>query len=229
VKKSVIQYVKSCDLCQQVKAQRLGKQGELILIVPDSKPWSTIGMDMITKLLFSGGFDSVLVVIDLLSKLTHFIPFKESSSLAVLANAFRTNIFRLHGIPNKIISDQGSKFVSEFWKSFMNLLNIKAGFSAAYHPQTDGQTEQMNQVLEDYLRHFCSYYQDNWDKILDMAEFSINNLTSGSLGVSPFFFTYGNHPKFSILTETSGRSNLDEFICDLQETQETAIECLTQA
>jgi transposase InsO family protein len=169
------------------------------------------------------------VVIDLLSKLTHFIPFKESSSSATLANTFRANIFKLHGIPEKIVSDRGSTFVSEFWRSFMNSLNIKAGFSTAYHPQTDGQTERMNQVLEDYLRHFCSYYQDNWDKILDMAEFSINNLNSGSLGVSPFFFTYGHHPKFNILTESSGRGDLDTFICELQETQETAIECLTQA
>ena len=110
----------------------------------------------------------------------------------------------------------------------MNSLNIIAGFSTAYHPQTGGQTERMNQVLEDYLQHFCSYYQDNWDKILDMAEFSINNLNSGSLGVSPFFFTYGHHPKFKILTESSGCCNLDTFICKLQETQETAIECLMQ-
>ena len=186
-------------------------------------------MEMITKLPLSGGFDSILVVIDLLSKLTHFIPFKEASLLAVLTNTFWTHIFCLHGIPDKIISDRGSTFVSEFWKSFMNLLNIKAGFSTAYHPQTDGQTERMNQVLEDYLRHFCSYYQDNWDKILDMAEFSINNLNSAGLGVSPFFFTYGHHPKFNTLTESSGRANLDNLIIELQETQEMAIECLTQA
>jgi hypothetical protein len=67
-------------------------------------------------------------------------------------------------------------------------LNIQSALSTAYHPQTDGKTERMNQILEDYLRDFCSYYQDNWDKVLDMAEFSINNLDSGSLGVSPFFF-----------------------------------------
>ena len=229
VKDAVIKYVKSCNSCQRVKAQQLGKQGQLIPIVPDCKPWSTIGMDMIIKLPLSGGYDSILVVIDLLSKLTHFVPYKEASSLAVLANTFQSNIFWLYGIPDKIISDQGLIFVSSFWKSFMNSLNIKAGFSTAYQPQTDGQTERMNQVLEDYLRHFCSYYQDNWDKILDMAEFSINNLNSASLGVSPFFFTYGHHPKFNILTESSGRGDLDDFIVELQETQETAIECLTQA
>jgi hypothetical protein len=87
----------------------------------------------------------------------------------------------------------------------------------------------MNQVLEDYLRHFCSYYQDNWVKVLDMAEFSINNLDSGSLGVSPFFFSYGHHPRFNILTENKGRKELDDFVLELQLTQEKAIECLVQA
>jgi hypothetical protein len=228
-KKTVIDYVKLCDSCQRVKAKRQGPQGPLILIVPDSKPWSTIGMDMITKLPSSNGFDLILVVIDLLSKLTLFIPYKEASSSEVLANIFRQNIFQLHGIPDKIVSYRGSTFVSKFWKSFMNSLNIKAAFSTAYHPQTDGQTERMNQLLEDYLRHFCSYYQDNWDCCLDMAEFSINNLNSASLGVSPFFFTYGHHPKFNMITETSGQKDLDDFIVDLQETQEVAIKCLTQA
>ena len=105
VKVAVIKYVKSCDSCQRVKAQRLGKQGQLIPILPDCKPWSTIGMDMITKLPLSGGYNSILVVIDLLSKLTHFVPYKEASSLAVLANTFQSNIFWLHGIPDKILSD----------------------------------------------------------------------------------------------------------------------------
>jgi hypothetical protein len=70
--------------------------------------------------------------------------------------------------------------------------------STAYHPQTDGKTEQMNQVLEEYLQHICSYYQDNSEKVLDMAEFSINNLDLGSLKFSLFFFSYGHHPRSNI-------------------------------
>ena len=88
INNSVIQFVKLCGSCQQVKAQRMGQQGQLVPILPDCKPWSTIGMDRITKLPLSGGFDSILVIIDLLSKLTHFIPCKESSLSAVLANTF---------------------------------------------------------------------------------------------------------------------------------------------
>jgi hypothetical protein len=186
-------------------------------------------MDFITKLPLSGGYDSIMVVIDLLSKVTHFVPCKETYTAEQLAALFRVNIFRLHGIPEKIILDRGSTFVSEFWRALMHSLRITSGFSTAYHPQTDGQTERRNQVLEDYLRHFCLYYQDNWVKILDIAEFSINNLDSALLGTSPFFFSQGYHPKFSVLTETSGIRALDDFIEDLQEIQEKAIECLTQA
>jgi transposase InsO family protein len=229
VKSLVLAFVKTCDSCQRVKARRTLKDGKLVSLVPEPKPWSTIGMDMITKLPLSGGFDSVLVVIDLLSKLTHFIPCRESSLSAVLANLFRKNIFRLHGFPDKIVSDRGTTFVSNFWKALMNSLSIKSALSTAYHPQTDGQTERMNHILEDYLRHFCSYYQDNWDKCLDMAEFSLNNLDSASLKISPFFFTYGHHPKFNIMTESTGKQDLDEFLFDLQVTQETAMECLVQA
>jgi hypothetical protein len=87
----------------------------------------------------------------------------------------------------------------------------------------------MNQVVEDYLCHFCSYYQDNWDRVLDMVEFSINILDSASLGVSPFYFSHGHHPRFNILTESVGRKDLDEFLLDLQLTQEKAMECLVQA
>jgi transposase InsO family protein len=186
-------------------------------------------MDMITKLPQSSGFDLVLVVVDLLSKMSHFIPCKEAASSLTLANLFCMHIFRIHGLPDKIISDRGSTFVSKFWQALMNSLNIKSALSTAYHPHTDGQTERTNQTLEDYLWHFCSYYQDNWDKCLNMAEFALNNLDSTSLKILPFFFCYGHHPKFNILTENTGQPGLDDFVRDLQITQETAMECLVQA
>ena len=144
-------------------------------------------MDMITKLPFSWDFDLILVEIDLLRKLTHFIPCNKSSLSPVLAWLFRKNIFRLHGL-EKIVSDRGSTFLSEFCKALLISLNIKAGLSMAYHPQTDGQAERINQMVEDYLWHFCSYYQENWDSCLDFAEFATNNQDSASLKVSPFFF-----------------------------------------
>jgi transposase InsO family protein len=108
-------------------------------------------MDFITKLPLSNGFDSIMVVIDLLSKVTHFFPCEETYTADQLAHLFRANILRLHGIPGKIILDRGSVFVRKFWRALMRLLRITPGFSTAYHPQTNVQTKHMNQVLEDYL------------------------------------------------------------------------------
>jgi hypothetical protein len=154
VRSDIFDYIKTCDSCQRVKAKRSLKTGKLLLLVPEPKPWSTIGMDMITKLPLFSGYGLVLVVVDLLSKMAHFIPCKEAALLAMLANLFCKHIFCIHGLLDKIISDRGSMFVSRFWQTLMTSLDIKSSLSTAYHPQTDGQMERTNQTLEDYLRHF---------------------------------------------------------------------------
>jgi hypothetical protein len=141
VRRKFFDYIKTCDSCQRVKAKRSLKTGKLISLVPEPKPWSTIGMDMITKLPLSSGYDSILVVVDLLSKMAHFIPCKEAVLSATLANLFCKHIFHIHGLPDQIISDRGSTFVSKFWQALMTLLNIKSALLTAYHPQTDGHTK----------------------------------------------------------------------------------------
>ncbi|KAI7940067.1 hypothetical protein MJO28_013719 [Puccinia striiformis f. sp. tritici] len=222
IRKDVIAFVSSCDSCQRVKSARQAPIGTLQPFPVPSRPWDVIGMDFITKLPKSKGHDSILVVIDHLSKASHFIPCKESMTSAELAKLFRREIFRLHGFPDRIISDRGPTFTSKFWLAFMKSLNIKAATSTAYHPQTDGQTERMNQVLEDYLRHFVNYHQTDWAERLDLAEFSLNNMHSSSSGVSPFFFVHGFHPRFNTLTTPSGTSSVDKVVKDLQEIQEKA-------
>ncbi|KAI7935956.1 hypothetical protein MJO29_015259 [Puccinia striiformis f. sp. tritici] len=222
IRKDVIAFVSSCDSCQRVKTARQAPIGTLQSLPIPSRPWDVIGMDFITKLPKSKGHDSILVVIDHLSKASHFIPCKESMTSAELAKLFRREIFRLHGFPDRIISDRGPTFTSKFWLAFMKSLNIKAATSTAYHPQTDGQTERMNQILEDYLRHFVNYHQTDWAEKLDLAEFSLNNMHSSSSGVSPFFFVHGFHPRFNTLTTPSGTSSVDKVIKDLQEIQEKA-------
>ncbi|KAI7948528.1 hypothetical protein MJO29_010193 [Puccinia striiformis f. sp. tritici] len=229
IRKDVISFVSSCNSCQRVKSARQSPVGTLQSFPIPSRPWDVIGMDFITKLPKSGNFDSILVVIDHLSKATHFIPCKEAMSASELAKLFRREIFRLHGLPDRIISDRGTTFTCEFWQAFMKLLNIKSATSTAYHPQTDGQTERMNQILEDYLRHFVNYNQTDWSEKLDLAEFSINNLHSTSLGVSPFFFIHGYHPRFNTLTTPSGKSQANKVVQDLQEIQDKATTALRAA
>src|SRR5690606_7078324 len=154
-------------------------------------------MDFIVKLPNSEGFDAIYVVVDRLTKMAHFIPTTSDVDAEGTARLFRDNIFRLHGLPRSLVSDRGTQFVNRFTKDLCKLLHIKQKLSTAYHPETDGQTERINQVLEQYLRGYCSYLQDDWIDWLTMAEFTYNNTISAGVGnVTPFFANYGYHPRF---------------------------------
>ena len=108
------------------------------------------------------------------------------------------NVIRLHGISQSLFSDRGSIFTSHFWTSLSNMMNLKQRLSTAFHPQTDGQTERMNQTLEQYLQIYCNYQQDNWSSLLSLAEFSYNNAYQSTIKCSPFYANYGYHPTFNV-------------------------------
>jgi hypothetical protein len=107
-----------------------------------------------------------------------------------------TNIVRLHGLPDEIISNRGAQFMSNFWKRLFQILGTSTKFSMTFHPKIDGQTERVNQVLEQYLRCMIIYQQDDWIKFLPMAKFSYNNTLHTSTSSTPFFANYGFHPCF---------------------------------
>ena len=142
--------------------------------VPE-QPWKSIAMDFITDLPNSDGYDTILVVIDRLTKMSHFVPCKKSLDARLFATLFLKEIIRLHGIPRDAITDRGSLFTSDLWKETTEKLGIKRGLNTAFHPQTDGQTERTNWILEQYLRAYINYQQDNWNELLPMAEFAYNN------------------------------------------------------
>jgi hypothetical protein len=127
-----------------------------------------------------------------------FIPSKTTDDAEDFANHFLTHIFAKHGLPCDIISDRGPLFVSKFWTALCKSLKIKLNLSTAYHPETDGQTERLNQTLEQYIRMFTSYLQDDWKQQLPIAEFTYNNTPHSATGVSPFFANKGFHPRLSI-------------------------------
>jgi transposase InsO family protein len=137
------------------------------------------------------GYDSIWVVVDCLTKSAHFIPVKTNYSSVVLAELYMSRIVCLHGVPKKIVSDRGTKFTSHFWQQLHEALGTHLNFSLAYHPQTDGQTERTNQILEDTLRACALQDQSEWNKRLPYAEFSYNNIYQASLKMSPFQALYG--------------------------------------
>lgn len=195
------------------------------LEIPD-RPWSVIGMDFIVKLPLSSGFDSILVIVDHFSKGAHFIPCKESMDSSALASLFISHFFRYHGLPDKIVTDQGPIFVSAFWSTVQKALRIHSAPSTAYHPQTNGQTEQTNQTLKTYLQHFCSYRQDDWSDWLPIAEFSFNNSTLSSTKLSPFFSWQGFHPRVNGFTAPSKVPTADAYVALLEEVQLSLVESL---
>lgn len=153
-------------------------------------------MDFIVKLPRSHGYDSIWVVCDRLTRYTHFILCNETLDAPGLAWLFLDRIVRYHGVPDSIISDRGSTFVSQFWRELTRHLQTELKHLTAYHPQTDGLTECTNQTLETYLRAYVSYQQDDWVDYLPLAEFAFNNAVNLSTNQTPFYANYGFHPSF---------------------------------
>ena len=135
--------------------------------------------------------NSIWVIIDRMTKTAHFLLVQISYSSKRCVEIYLDQIVRLHGIPKTIISDRGAQFVAHFWEQLQDSLGTKLIHSSAYHPQTDGQTERVNQILEDMLRACVIQYDKNWDKCLALAEFSYNNSYQSSLKMAPFEALYG--------------------------------------
>ena len=153
--------------------------------VPE-KPWTHILADFIMKLPLAQGYDSILVVCNRMTKMAHFVPTTERTSAEGVARLFWDNVWKLHGLPESIIIDRRVQFVAEMIKELNCMLGINTKLSMAYHPQTDDQTERMNQDLEQYLRMFIDHRQEQWPDWLAMAEFAYNNRVQTSTKVSPF-------------------------------------------
>ena len=164
-------------------------------------------MDFIEGLPKSHGFSVILVVVDRLTKFAHFLPVKHPYTAATIAQLFMDNVVTLHGLPSTIVTDRDTVFLSHFWKELFKLYKVNLQLSTAYHPQTDGQTERVNQCLEMYLR--CSV-QDSpkaWTQWLLLAELWYNSSYHTALGCSPFKALYGYEPNVgavpNVLASTS--------------------------
>ncbi|KAJ1040012.1 hypothetical protein NDA10_003042 [Ustilago hordei] len=169
------------------------------LATPD-RPWGSISLDFIeglppSKKYDSKTYDSILVIVDRLTKFAILAPTHKTVTAKQTAVLLYGHMVRLFGYPDHMVSDRGRQFISGAWKAFAEQMGVKHSLSTAYHPQTDGQTERVNQVIEQYLRMYCNYEQNDWANLLDTAAFVYNNTVHNSIGVSPFFACYGWNPK----------------------------------
>jgi len=175
-------------------------------------------MDFIEKLPESNGYNSILVVVDRLTKQGIFIPCTVNITSPELAILFVQHVFSKHGVPSHVTSDRGPEFVSLFFRSLGKALNMELHFTSGYHPEGDGQTERLNQTLEQYLRVYCNFQQDDWSELLPLAEFAYNNAPNAMTGLSPFYANKGYHPSINInpdLDEVNNRAK--DFVVNLEE------------
>ena len=207
----VKEYVDTCDKCGRTKSRRHLPYGELKSLPVPPFPWSSISMDLIEFLPDSNGYNSILVIVDRLTKQATFIPTTTGLDAKELARLFLTHIFSKHGLPQDIVTDRGSEFASDFWRELTKALDIKLNFSTAFHPETDGQTERVNQALEQYLRLYVDYQQHEWAELLPIAEFTYNNTPHSSTTVSPFFANKGYNPRanFAAISNDNTPASLD--------------------
>src|SRR3979490_302888 len=190
-------YVDGCGRCQQTKTFPAKPRGTLAPNIIPTRIWQYISVDLITQLPQSLGYEAIMVVVDRLSKRIRLAPTNGEVTSEGIARIFRDTVWRDFGLPEVVISDRGSQFISKFTRDLYRLLGIKMNPSTAYHPQTDGQTERINQEVEQYLRLFVNHRQDDWVEWLPLAEFSYNDKIQMSTGYSPFYLNYGQHPSKS--------------------------------
>ncbi|MGL5827975.1 MAG: DDE-type integrase/transposase/recombinase, partial [Angustibacter sp.] len=200
--KTIRDYVGGCAECHRIKAPRHKPHGELQSLPLPSGPYTDITMDFITDLPPStkGGkvYDSILVVVDRYTKMARYIPVRKTLDAPGLAQVIVSkHILAGAGAPRTVVSDRGTIFTAEFWSALCYHLKIHHRYSTAFHPQTDGQTERQNQTLEQYLRAYINYQQDDWVRWLRMAEFADNNARHSSTGVSPFFALTGRNAELN--------------------------------
>ncbi|KAE9248599.1 hypothetical protein PF002_g5702 [Phytophthora fragariae] len=196
--KWIRKWVRSCEICQRVKPAA-SKQAPLCPLPIATSAWRSVSMDFIFGLPRDAeGRTGVLVFVDRFSKMTHLAPVAAEVTADESAELFLDLVFRHHDLPESIVSDRDPRFTSAFWTRLFALLDTRLLMSTAAHPETDGQTERVNRVLEDVLRSYATSFA-SWSSFLPMAEFALNNSTHASTGLTPFFVNNARHPRVPAL------------------------------
>jgi hypothetical protein len=224
MKVSVTDFVRQCDVCQHAKHLNTHPGGLLQPLPIPTGAWRDITMDFVEGLPLSEGYNVILVVVDRFTKYAHFVPLRHPYSAPLVARVFVDSIVKLHGMPHSITSDRDCIFTSKFWKLLFEALGTKLNYTTAYHPQTDGQSERVNQCLEMFLRCMAHDNPKKWCRWLPLAEFWYNSTFHSSLNCSPFKALYGHDPNLSALPALDEQSPIAGMVAH----RSTQIELLKQ-
>ncbi len=194
---AVKRYIRNCHACKRSTVPRDKTPGLLQPLSIPERPWQHITMDFTEFPMSRNGYDMAVVFVCRLSKRTVTIPCHKTVTARDTATIFVKHVYRIWGPPDSIVSDRGPQFISDFWEEFTKELGIKLKLSTANHPQSDGQTEVVNQYIKQRLRPFVNYYQDNWDELLPILDFAQATLTHEATGQSPVMTEMGYEPRTS--------------------------------
>jgi hypothetical protein len=231
MRRDIKDFIGECDTCQINKHDNLFPAGLLQPLPIPSRVWTDISIDFVEGLPLSQGYSVIFVVVDRLSKYAHFITLSHPYSAAEIAQIFIANVFKLHGMPNSIVSNRDTTFTSTFWSELFRLQGTTLKFSTSYHPQTDGQTEIVNKALENYLHCFAQDSPKNWSYWLPWAEYSYNTSWHSSTKLTPFEVVYGVPPPrlLSYIPGTTRVQAVDEVLCNREQILSTLNHNLKQA
>ena len=218
----VRQFVLDCSVCQVEKGSHLKPGGMLMPLDLPTRKWDHVAIDFVVGLPVQQEYDTILTVVDKATKMCHFIPCKEKISAKEVAQLYWQQVGRLHGIPSVIISDRDVRFTSKFWKELWRVLGTDLRMGSGFHPESSGQVEKFNQLLEQTLR--CTVHQlgegKNWVEILPVVEFAVNNAPNRTTGYSAFYLNYGFYPLHPLQllhsTNDSYVENVVSFVSRLQ-------------
>ncbi|GKA55806.1 ty3-gypsy retrotransposon protein [Tanacetum coccineum] len=194
MRKAIKKWVMECVVCQKQKPDLSAYPGLIQPLPMPTTIWSEISMDFVEGVPKSQGRSVIFVVVDRLSKYAHFIPLQHPFTATQVVQVFLDNVYKLHGLPNTIVSDKDKIFLSHFWQSFFKMLKVQIKLSTAYHPQTDGQTEVVNRCLECYLRCMSRERPKEWMQWISMTEFLYNTNFHTAIRTTPFEAMYGQAP-----------------------------------
>jgi transposase InsO family protein len=212
-RKDCEEWARSCVICQRSKPSRQRPAGLLQPLQPPSGPGKRISLDLIVGLPESNGYNAILTIVDHFTKRVTFVACRDTITSSEIEKVITHEIIRVQGIPEEVLSDRGPQFRSKHWFSFFESLGCRVLLSTAFHPQTDGLTERMNQTVELYLRQYVAYDQADWADRLDAAEISINNADTDSTGRSPYFHDLGRNPRFDFVAlPEGGKGRVEEAV-----------------
>eukprot|EP00899_Mesostigma_viride_P011190 jgi/Mesvir1/20071/Mv25404-RA.1 len=195
MKEYIETYVRQCPSCQIMKPRNTGSQAVPKTLPDPMGPWDSIMMDFIgpfkkTK----SGNSMVLVFVDRLTRMCHLAPCPVDLTAEECAKIYLTHVFRFHGLSRQFISDRDKLFTAKFWQEFFERLGTKVSLGTAYHSSSSHLVERLNRTVQETMRHYTDTVGSNWEELLGLVEFSLNNAPQAAHGFTPFFLNSGRHP-----------------------------------